>query len=798
MSSLLSRTGNLPAEVSSFIGREQELEELGYLLRQHRLVMLTGAGGTGKTRLALHAAAAELAHFADGVWLVELAPLPTPELVAETICKVLAIPAAPPSVDSSPLDGLCVFLRTRQLLLVLDNCEHVIAACAQIVASILARCPGVSVLATSREPLGIAGEWIQRVPPLGLPEPSPQPVNSEDQDNQEQWLRYDAIRLFVERAQAAEPSFRLTVVNAAPVVEICRRLDGIPLALELAAVRVRGMGVAFLGARLDDRFRLLTGGDRASAPHQQALNTSLDWSYSLLPEPERVVLRRLGIFVGSFSLEAAEAVCAGEYATGGERAIIDGDTVLQHVVQLVNKSLIQFDQESGRYRLLETIRLYALERLEEAHETNRVHHQHFAYYLHLAEDGVALIGGTKQDEWFRRIEQEHDNFRAVLGWAIDAGRTDEAARMALALWRFWHGRTYQQEGLRWLERILALDANHPLPDALRPRLLNALGVLAHRAGRYDRATRYHAEALRLWTAGGDQAGMAQALCDMAWQHFDQVDLELAKRYATESLALAESVGNKRLIASALMVSAVREVNTDAAGDAIPDVERSLVLWRELGDLDNLATTLAILAVAYQQIGDHERAKPLLAESVRTHVQLGSFGNLISTLVGLMWVAASASDHVEMARDTARVFGLMEAWEETTSGTSSLWWESEIGQAFRDKIIRQLGQEELAQAVAEGKKLTTAEFLALVDRITAPAPRHGPISKVAETVSPAGLTARELEVLRLVAAGLTNAQAAEQLTVTPRTVNAHLTAIYGKLGVTGRSGAIRYALEHRII
>lgn len=795
MSSLLSRTDNLPAEVSSFIGREQEMEELGHLLRQHRLVMLTGAGGTGKTRLALHAAAAELAHFADGVWLVELAPLPAPELVAETICKVLAIPAAPPSADASPLDGLCVFLRTRQLLLVLDNCEHVIAACAQIVASILARCPGVSVLATSREPLGIAGEWIQRVPPLGLPEPSPQPVNGEDQ---EQWLRYDAIRLFVERAQAAEPSFRLTAVNAAPVVEICRRLDGIPLALELAAVRVRGMGVAFLGARLDDRFRLLTGGDRASAPHQQALHTSLDWSYSLLPEPERVVLRRLGIFVGSFSLEAAEAVCAGEYTTGDKRAIIVGDTVLQHLLQLVNKSLIQFDQESGRYRLLETIRLYALERLEEAHETNLVHHQHFSYYLHLAEDGVALIGGADQDGWFTRIEHEHDNFRAVLGRAIDAGRVDEAARMALALWRFWHGRTYQQEGLRWLERILALDATHPLPDALRPRLFNALGVLAHRAGRFDSATRYHAEALRLWTAAKDRSGMAQALFDMAWQHFDQVDLELAKQYARESLALAESVGDKRLIASALMVSAIREVNADAAGDTIPNIERSLALWRELGDLDNLATTLAILAVAYQQIGDHERAKPILAESVRIHVQLGSFGNLISTLVGLMWVAASASDHVEMARDTARVFGLMEAWEETTSGTSSLWWESETGQAFRDKIIRQLGQEELAQAVAEGKKLTTAEFLALVDRITAPAPRHEPTSKVAETVSPAGLTARELEVLRLVAAGLTNAQVAEQLTVTPRTVNAHLTAIYGKLGVTGRSGAIRYALEHRLI
>lgn len=791
MSSLLSRTNNLPADVSSFIGREQELGELGHLLGQHRLVMLIGAGGTGKTRLALHAAAAEIDRFADGIWLVELAPLSTPELVLETIGKVLAVPSIPSTADASPLERLGAFLQSKQQLLVLDNCEHVITACAQIVASLLARCPGVSVLATSREPLGIAGEWIQRVPPLKLPDPS-QTVDPEDH---EQWLRFDAIRLFAERAQAAEPSFRLTSVNVASVVEICRRLDGIPLALELAAVRVRGLGVAYLGARLDDRFRLLTGGDRTMAPHQQALHTSLDWSYSLLSEPERVVLRRLGIFVGSFSLEAAEAVCAGEYVTQGERAMIVRESISEHVQQLINKSLIQLDHESSRYRLLETIRLYALERLDEAGETDDILRQHFAYYLHLAESGVPFVGTVDQDAWFTRVEQEHDNFRAALGWVIEVRQVDEAARMALALWRFWHFRTYQREGLRWLEQILALDATHPLPDALRPRMFNALGVLAHRAARFDRATRYHAEALRLWTDAGDRAGMAQALFDMAWQYFDQVQLGLAKQCARESLALAESVGDRRLIACALMVSAVINVNLDAAEGAIPAIERSLTIWRELGNLDYLATTLALLAVAYQQNGDHERAKPLLAESVRIHVRLGSFGNLISTLVGLMWVAVSAPNQVEMARDTARVFGLMEAWEETTSGISSPWWESEIGRAFRDKIARQLGQEELARAVAEGKRLTTAGFLALVDRITAPSPIRTSVPSTADHTPHTNLTPREMEVLRLVAAGLTNAQVAERLTVTPRTVNAHLTAIYGKLGVTSRSGAIRYALQH---
>lgn len=787
---------NLPAQVSSFIGRERDLEQIARLLRQQRLVTVTGAGGIGKTRLALRAAAAERERFADGIWLVELAPLTQPELVAETIGQVLAIRTEPTASDPSPLGGLCAFLRAKQLLLVLDNCEHVIAACADSVARLLADCPAVAVLATSREPLGIAGEWVLRVPPLRLPEGA-QPVDGGDE---QRLLSYDGIRLFVERAQAAEPSFRLTEVNAASVVDVCRQLDGMPLALELAAVRVRGMGVAYMSTRLNDRFRLLTGGDRATASRQQALHTSLDWSYSLLPEAERVVLRRLGVFVGSFSLEAAEAVCAGEYANPSGRAMVQPEAVLDSLLQLVNKSLIQLDQDSGRYRLLETIRLYAQERLGEADETNEVRRRHFVHYLQLAEDGVTLVGGPHQEAWFTRIEHEHDNFRAALGWAIEVKRADEAARMALGLWRFWHARTYQREGLRWLEQILALDATNPLPDAPRPRLLNALGVLAERAARFDRAREYHAEALRLWTAADDRAGMAQALFDIGWQHFDQVQLEPARQCAMECLSLAESIGDARLIASALLLRAMVDVNESRLDGIIPALERSVQIWRQLGDMDNLGTTLAGLAVAYQQSGDYERAKPLLAESVRLHLRLGSYGSLISTFVGLMWQAVGASDQLEMAQDAARMFGVMAAWEEKTSGTRSPWWESEMGRGFTDKVAARLGPEALARAVAEGKSLTTAGFLALADRITAPTSDAGPPppTRPVETSAPYGdLTARELEVLRLVARGLTNAEAARELTVTPRTVNAHLTAIYSKLGVTGRSGAIRYAIDHQL-
>lgn len=790
MTSFLSRQSNLPAQVSSFIGRERELAEVARLLQMHRLVTLTGAGGAGKTRLALHAASDELAEFSGGVWLVELAPLAAPDFVIGAIAKALK---APDATVNSPLDTLSVFLSEKRLLLVLDNCEHLLGECAHTVAHLLARCPALTVLATSREPLSISGETVLRVPPLTLPDSAQTAAHGDH----EQLLQYDGVHLFVERAQAAEPSFHLTDVNAAAVVDICRRLDGIPLALELAAVRVRGMGVAYLDTRLDDRLRLLGGNGHTGEPRQRTLHALVDWSYSLLTEREQAVLRRLCVFVGSFSREATEAVCVGEYENAGRQEAGTSDDVLEDLMRLVDKSLVQFDQGAGRYRLLETIRLFGREQLDATGETQDVNRRHVLYYLALAEHGGSLIGGPRQMDWFARLELEHDNFRAALLWAIDAGRANEAATMALGLWRFWHARTYQREGLRWLERILALEATDSLPDALRARLLNALGVLAHRAARFDDARAYHAEALRIWTAAADQAGMAQALFDIGWQHFDQVDVESAKQRALESLSLAESVGDQRLIASAMLLAALADIQSAKAVSAIPDVERSLSIWRELEDTDNLATTLAVLAAAYQQIGDHERAKPPLAESVRLHIRLGSYGNLISTLVNLMHQAVGMSDHLEMAQDAARVCGMIHAWEEITSGISSPWWASEPGQAVLRKITRQLGQEAFERAVAEGKQLTTAGLLALTDRITAPSPRNELLA--AQTVAgPATLlTPREIEVLRLVATGMTNAEVAGTLIITPRTVNAHLTAIYGKLGVASRSGAIRYALQHHL-
>jgi predicted ATPase/DNA-binding CsgD family transcriptional regulator len=775
---ILGAHGDLPAELDSFIGRERELEEIRSLLRARQLVTLTGPGGVGKTRLSLRVAMIERDQFAEGIWIVELAALAAPELVAETIARVVA---TPPASELPPLDALTYFLGAKRAFFVFDNCEHLLAEVGRVATHLASSCPNVKVLMTSREPLNIAGEWIVRVPPLALPA-------AEESEELSRALRSDAVRLFVERAQAAEPSFRLSDANALAVTDICRRLDGMPLALELAARRVRGMGVAYLGARLDDRFQLLVEGDRSAVPRHQALRALVDWSYDLLSVPGRIVLRRLGVFVGSFTLEAAEVVCAGEASDG----TILPESVLESLLQLVDKSLVQFDHDASRYRLLETIRLYARQRLAEAGELEFLGRQHFAWYLTMAEEGKALLGGPGQEEWFDRLEQERDNLRAALAWAIEAGRADEAARLALAFWRLWYSRAYLPEGLRWLEQILALGRKTAPPAALYPPLLNALGVLSHSSNRFEQAEAYHEEALRLWRENGDLTGVAQGLIDRAWCAFQQMRLDEALRYAEESLAVARVTSDQRLIALALQMAGTAGAETDLFADYISGLDESLAIFERLGDAANIAQTLDALVHAEIRRGS-ARAKPLLLASVRLHVQTRAYVNLIGSLVALLYAAMNASEQPQGARYAAQALGMMKTWEETIRGSDSPWAATRPAE-FASALTDILGPEAFAQAFAEGRRMTGADLVPLAEKI-AGSSQGDAIPPVPSTSADVGLTPREREVLRLVATGLTNAQVAERLIITPRTVNAHLTAIYSKLGVQSRAGAIRYALEH---
>jgi predicted ATPase/DNA-binding SARP family transcriptional activator len=485
---------NLPVQLTSFVGREAELTEVVHLLQTTRLLTLTGPGGTGKTRLALEAATKVVDIYPQGVWLVELAPLADPTLVTQTIATTLGVREQP---GRPLLDALLDFLRAKTVLLLLDNCEHLIETCAQLAENLLHVAPALTVVASSREPFVIAGETAYRVPPLTLPDGHAASLNTLAQN--------DCVRLFVERAVAVYPPFRLTAKNAPVVAQIGRRLDGIPLAIELAAARAKVFAPEQIAARLDDRFRLLTGGSRTAMPRHQTLLALIEWSHQLLTVPEQVLLRRLAVFAGGFSLEAAQAV-------GGEGV---GEDVLETLAHLAEKSLVEVEDPAeaveGRFRLLETIRQYAREKLMEAGEAEQVRDRHLAYFLHFAEEVEPKLRGVEQLTWLERVEREHDNLRAALAWALEGDQSDLALQLVGALEYFWQLRGYLSESQKWLEDALALaereqnkklavgtDGPTPVERAYRAKAFCAVGTF-HLATMNSKSAHTMAEeGLRLW------------------------------------------------------------------------------------------------------------------------------------------------------------------------------------------------------------------------------------------------------------------------------------------------------------
>ncbi|HLK56982.1 MAG TPA: BTAD domain-containing putative transcriptional regulator, partial [Chthonomonadaceae bacterium] len=471
-----TRPNNLPIPVTSFIGREAERETIQQLLSASRLVTLTGAGGCGKTRLALRVAADVLQSdtaYPDGVWLGELASLSDAALAPQRVSEALGLSDKP---DQSFQETLLDHLKPRQLLLLLDNCEHLLSACAPLAGEILQHCAGVRILATSRQALGIQGESLYQVPSLRQPDPRDLP-----QDKKEivaAVAGYDAVRLFVERASAQRSDFALTEQNARAVAEVCHRLDGIPLAIELAAARIGALTPAQIAARLDDRFGLLTGGSRTALPRQQTLKATLDWSYHLLSDPERILLRRLCVFSGGWTLEAAEQVCAGDGIASGE--------VLDLLSSLVDKSLVGFEvgmRGEGRYHLLETLRQYSRERLKERQEEKALRNRHLEFFLALAEDAERRHIEEDLAGW---LETEHDNLRLALAWCKQEGEIEYRLRLSGSLWWFWWMRGYAGEGRATLTEALA-HAEASGRTGVRAKALRAAGVLAGIQGDHEAA-----------------------------------------------------------------------------------------------------------------------------------------------------------------------------------------------------------------------------------------------------------------------------------------------------------------------
>jgi predicted ATPase/DNA-binding XRE family transcriptional regulator len=623
----------VPAAISSFVGREQELAELRRLLPTTRLLTLTGPGGVGKTRLALEIARGLVDEGTPAVF-VDLAALGDPMLVDSAVAAALEVCQKP----NHPLrETVARAIGGQPLLLVLDNCEHLVAACAELAEALLGECPQLRVLCTSRESLRADGEVVWRVSVLSLPrlEQRARPVDVGDSE---------AVRLFVERAGAALPTFALSDQNARAVAEICVRLDGIPLALELAAARVAILGVEQLAARVGKCLRLLTAGRRTAPTRQQTLRAAVDWSYALLSDPERLLFRRLTVFAGGWTLEAAEAVA---------------DADLDLLASLVDKSLVTATPAvdgAVRYRILETLREYGHERLGEHAEAEAIHRRHAEYFLELAERVAPELIRPDQALWLRRLEMEHDNFRAALGWLDQSGDVEGSWRLGAALWRFWEVRGYLSEGR---ERLAALVARGSKRTAARAAALNGAGVLANQLGDFPAARAWLEESLGIRRELDDQPGIAAVLNNLGNMASVQGDDAAARRLLGESIAIKRELGDRWAIANSLSnVGLVLLNQGDYAAARALHVE-SLAVSRDLGDRRYIAISLHNLGRVALAEGDYTGASTLLVESLAVSRELGDHSTLALVLDAFAELAAAGLQ----AERALRVAGGAEALRE---------------------------------------------------------------------------------------------------------------------------------------
>ena len=668
LKTLSNHSNNLPLQVTSFVGREAQITEVEKLLTKTRLLTLTGSGGTGKTRLSLQVGAELLEEYSDGVFLVELAPVRDPDLVPQAVASALGVRE---EVGHNLMQTLGKYLASKKLLLLVDNCEHLLSAAALLVDTLLRSCAGLRILASSREGLGIAGEQIYRVPSLSLPNPR-------ETASPETLGQCEAVRLFVERALAVSPTFAITAQNASALAQLCARLDGIPLAIELAAARMKALSVEKLLERLDDRFRLLTGGSRTALPRQQTLRALIDWSYDLLGESERALLQRLSIFAGGWTLEGAESVCADD--------VVEEWEVLDLLTGLVDKSLVAYEEEDERYRLLETVRQYARDRLLERGEAAivAVRERHIDFCVQLAEAADAELKGPQSVLWLGRLEQEHDNMRAALAWCQgNAQAGDSGLRLGAALDQFWRLRGYWSEGREHLSTLLA-DAGSQVSQSARAQALMITGKMASLQGDYASARALYEESLAMRRELGDKQGMANSLRSLGIVASNQGDFASARPLYEESLAVSRDLGDKRGLAQSLhdlgkmaslqgdyanaralleeSLAIQKELgNKQGVADSLGSLgfmaffqgdyanahslqEELLAIWRESGDKSGLALTLSNLGYAAWERGDYANARPLLEESLTIRRELGDKSGLAGSLNNLGYGAWEQGDY----------------------------------------------------------------------------------------------------------------------------------------------------------
>jgi predicted ATPase/DNA-binding CsgD family transcriptional regulator len=850
-SDTIPRLGNLPAEPNSFVGRVRDLGDLTLLLSTVRALTLCGPGGIGKTRLATRLGWQLADDFAEGVWLVELADSADPSLAARQVATVLGIGEEP---DRPAAATLVDALRGRQLLLILDTCEHVVDAIADLVRDLIAGCPQLRLLATSREPLRVRGETVWRVPPLSLPGPSPHvmPLSAAaaltdgarpDNDGLAGAAGHEAVRLFVDRAAAVRPGFALTVENWAQVVKLCRTLDGVPLAIELAAARIRALSVEQIAARIDDRFRLLASGDRTAPARQQTLQAAVDWSFELLTPDEQILLRRLSVFA-SWSLDMAEQVC-GDAQIGVEQ-------VLNLLAALIDKSLVTLEDElagDARYRLLDTIREYASVQLARSGEQEEFRRRHRDYLLRVVEDVVGQAFARNVLPWpeqvlaYHRVAAEQANLRAALTFCLDSADAENGLRLCSALRSPWVVHGDVTEGLGWFGRFLALDSR--VPAGVRARALMLGAELAFEHEEYGQAAERAAAAVAMGGVypAACPAGALRILAlislraGLAEQSLAQADsaVAAARQYADEweeglalsaraailarsgkladaqqsfEAALGLLTGNNGWgVAHALygFGSLARSRRDNAA--ALGHFRQALELFRQIGARTEIARCLAGIGWVCLASGDVPTASASLAESLELSMATGQRLGVARGLEAFAALAVARSADATAVRLEGASTVLREAVGPVRSAAAQARLDELLASAHQ-----RLGQSATTGLIAEGRRLGMHEavrYALSFARDVSPASEHQPAGAVPpEQAGPGGrdgpaalvpvsvLTAREQEIALLIARGLSNRAIAEELVISPATAARHVANILGKLGVNSRAQVAAWTVRQR--
>lgn len=814
------QSGNwLPIPWGSFVGRRAELASLYQLLHSGaRLLTLTGPGGVGKTRLALELTARVADEFADGAFFVTLQDLTEPEQVLGTVATALHVHES----GTRPLiDDLGEALANKQALIGIDNWEHVLGAAPQL-AELLSACPRLCVIATSREALRLPGEVEYPVRALSVPICDEQhPLNA---------VQAEAVQLFIARGQAIRPDFAVEAGNALVIGEICALLDGLPLAIELAAALLRLFAPQALLARLKSvpdlagrspTMQLVVGGPRDLPVRQQTLRGAIHWSYNLLDIAEQRLFCWQAVFAGGCDLEAAEAVC-------GER-VASSRPMLDSLLALVDKNLLQVEQVDGepRFWMLRTIREYTQELLESGIESSEVHQRHAQHYLEMVERAVPELKGPSHAQWLERFDREHDNLRAALSWSLEHGQVEIACRIAGELWRYWVVRGHSQEADRWLRRILAAPGDVPLP--LRAKVLNGAGAVAWTLGDLERARTYHTECLALRMHMEDGPGIAASYHNLAIAAHDQSDIETAEMYFRKSIAQYQDLSDHWGVADGLLQLGNIMRKRKMFDEARSHLERGCAILAELGDRQGVGGACYLLGELADDQGDYEQARRYFTESKEIAAELGYVWGVALADHELGRIALDMNDFRQAATlleaslrrkhelgnklgvaHSLEMLACLAAAQRDLRRAGRLWGAAEalrlalgapLGEEARVSYDRRIAFDRMAakqKSFLSGKEAGAQMGLDEVVRYALEPSGAEAQGAPTRRSFPAGLTAREVEVLALVAQGLTDAEVAERLVLSPRTVNAHLTSVYNKLGVSSRAAATRFAVEQKLV